>query len=109
MIQNPRNQAEAVTQIKRRQKEVFNELLSKAEGEVTEFLNWAELPMTKKIREKFIEFEAKILKIFKANKWTEAEGRGIALLFQFTGILEEMVKSSQEKFNQIQQRKQKEG
>ena len=49
------------------------------------------------------------MKTFKANKWTEAEGRGIAHMLEFTGILEEQIKSSREKFNQIQQRKQKEG
>ena len=108
MIHNPRNQAEALTYLKRQEKNVFADLL-KAESELLEFLTWAELPMSKKIRERFIKFEGKIFKIFKDNKWTEAEGRGIAYLFQFTGILEEMVKTYREKFNQIQQRKQKEG
>lgn len=103
------SQQEAISYLKKEQREKLFADIIRAEGEIVQFLNWAELPVTKKLRQKFSEFESKVLKVFKANKWTEAEGRGIAYLFEFTAILEEMIADSQKKLEQIRQRKQKEG
>jgi len=107
MVSGPYNQAEAMTRLLEGEKQIF-EVLLKREGEIIEFLNWADLPQTKKVRKAFADFEAKVLKTFKENKWEEeAEARAIAYLLQFTGIIDETIISSQKAFKQIQERKQK--
>lgn len=109
-VVHPRNQAEAeskrIDALRRKQDEIRRQLFN-TESEVVEFLNWAELPMTQKIRQSFIDFGQNVQKVFEANKWTEAEGRGIAYLLPFTRIIEKMISNEKRKFNQIQERKQK--
>lgn len=105
----PYNQAEAMTYLKHEQDKLRELYLVKAESEAIQFLEWASLPQTKKIREVFSKFENKVLKVFKQNKWTEAEGHGIAYLFQFTSLIEDIIAETEKQLSQLRQKQQKEG
>lgn len=110
MASQPRNQAEALTFIKKREKELRNKELFESESETIELLNWAELPITKKIREKFKETREKFQDYFESQKWTnEADARGIAYSLRFLSVLEKLVESSKKQYGRIQAKKQKEG
>jgi hypothetical protein len=102
------SQADAMNRLKKQKDELFKKMLIE-EQEVADVLEWAEFRVTKKVRKAFQDFEKKVLQEFKKNKWTEAEGRGIAYLLHFTGILEGIIEDSRKKWNSIQTRKQKEG
>lgn len=105
----PRNQAEAATQFMRDKKRQVRDLLE-SEGEALEFLNWAELPMTKKVRENLKRQEKKYDKQLKAQKWqAEAEGRALCYLCAYLGLLEDMVEYYKDKYQKIQNIKQREG
>jgi thioesterase domain-containing protein len=105
------NQAEAlnsqVRSIEREKRAIFNKLME-VEGEVVAFLTWVDAPSGQKVIGAFADFKDKILRVFKANKWTEAEGRGIAFLLQFVDILPEMKKDAEKKLNAIRARQAKE-
>ena len=105
-LRNPRNQAEAITFAHAQERDAFKELLIH-ESELTEILRWAELPVTKKVREAFLKYEEKILKRLKSTQWTEAEGKGFAFLCNYIGLLERIVGDCQKKHQSIQVKKQK--
>ena len=109
MASNPHNQAEVATRMMEGKKKQIRDFLE-SEGEPLEFLNWAELPMTKKFRESLKIKEKELDKQLKAQKWkTEAEGRGLCYLCIYLGLLEDMVKHYKEKYRKIQNIKQREG
>jgi len=109
MASLPHNQAEVATQIMEGKKKQIRDLL-KSEGEAFEFLNWAELPMTKKYRESLKIKEGEFDKQLKTQKWkTEAEGRGLCYLCGYLGLLEGMIEYYKDKYRKIQNIKQKEG
>ena len=105
----PHNQAEALNFVKKQEKELAKKLFEK-ESEIVEFLNWIELPIGIKVRNKFKEVHGKFLEYFEAQKWKdEGEARGLGYSMRFLRILEKMVESSKKDFQKIQTRKQKEG
>lgn len=103
----PRTQPEVIAQVKRQKDAAFAALL-KAEGEINAVLQWADLPTTKKIRAAFGDFKNGVIKIFKQNKWTEGEGRGLAFVLQFADLLEDEIKKAQNKLARIRQQQEKE-
>lgn len=105
-VSNPRNQAEAMTQIRTQERNAFKELLVQ-ESDLVEILNWAELPVTKKIREAFKKYEEKVLKKLKSAQWTEAEGKGLAFLCNYIELLERIIGDCQKKYQNVQIRRQK--
>ena len=108
MASNPHNQAEVATRMMEGKKRQIRDLLE-SEGEALEFLNWAELPMTKKVRESFKIKERGLDKELKTQKWkTEAEGRGLCYLCTYLGLLENMIEYYKDKHRKIQNIKQKE-
>ena len=108
-MNNPRNQAEAMTLLKNREKE-FLERIFVAESEVVEFLQWADLPVTKKVLEKFNKVRDKCMDDFENQKWdTEAQGRGLAYYCRALGMFEKMIESYKRLYDRIQIKKQKEG
>ena len=111
MASLPRNQAEALTFIKRREKELFDKKLFESESETVDFLSWAELPTTKKIRKKLEQTREKFQDYFESQKWKdEAEARGLAYSMKFLDVLEKLVSAYKKKYENIQtQKKQKEG
>lgn len=108
MASNPRNQAELSRYARAREQELVKKAFEE-ESEIVEFLNWAELPMTKKVRQKFKEQEKKIIERLKSNKWSELEGKALCSLLDALGIIEKMVESCKKLYHRIQVKKQKEG
>lgn len=109
MEQQPRNQAEALTFAKKREKELRDRKLFESESECLELLNWAKLPITKRIIKKFRETKEKFHDYFESQKWTnEADARGIAYSLRFLSVLEKLVESTQKSYENIQSKKQKE-
>jgi len=109
MASNPYSQAEVATRIMEGKQRQIRDLLA-SKGEALEFLNWAELPMTKKFRESLKRKEKEYDKQLKTQKWkTEAEGRGLCYLCGYLGLLEDMIEYYKGQYQRIQNIKQREG
>lgn len=109
MASNLHNQAEVATRMMEGRKRQIRDFLA-SEGETLEFLNWAELPMTKKVRESLKRKEKEYDKQLKIQKWkTEAEARGLCYLCGYLGLLEDMIENYKGQYQKIQNIKQREG
>lgn len=110
MASNPRSQQEVATFFKNKEKKLQDKRLFESESETIEFLNWAELPVTKKVRQTFGEVKKKFHDYFESQKWSnEAEARGLAYSLRFLDTLEKLVESYKKVYENIQTKKQKEG
>ena len=105
-----RNQADVANRFaEARRKEIIR--LANDEQGVVDIISWGELPTTKKVREAFSKFEQKLLRRLKKGaigekQWSEAEGRALALMLEYSGLLEDILSQAQKQFLLIQQKKQ---
>jgi hypothetical protein len=104
-----RNQADVANRwAEARKKELLR--LAETEQGVVDVINWGELPITKKVREAFKKFEGKLLRRLRKGaigekQWTEAEGRALALMLEYSGLLEDILSQAQKQFFLIQEKK----
>jgi hypothetical protein len=97
-------QANALQFLKNKSRDELAKLFTD-EGVVAEILNWAEQPVTKKVRGMFGRFEAGILKKLKSQEWTEAEARGMCHLLVYFGYLDKIIKAASDTFQKLETKK----
>ena len=104
-----RNQADAANRwVEARHKELIR--LANDEQGVVDVISWGELPMTRKVREAFKKFDAKLLRRLRKGaigekQWPEAEGRALAIMLEYAGLLEDILSQAQKQFLLIQRKK----
>jgi hypothetical protein len=108
-----RNQADAARRFAQARRKEFINLATEEQG-VVDVINWGELPATRKVRDAFLDMDAKFLRRLKRNavgekQWSEAEGRALAIALEYTGLLEDMLGQAKKRLLLIQQKKQKQG
>ncbi len=108
-----RGQADAMRHFAQARRKEIVRLVDTEQG-VMEVINWGELPMTKKVREAFKTFEGKLLRRLKKGaigerQWSEPEGRALAIMLEYSGLLEDILSQAQKQLLLIQRKRQEKG